>query len=362
MKIDAIALHQLKLPLKVPYKVSQKTFDEFMPIIVEARGAGGETGWGEALITTGYTQETLDSGWRFCREHAAPLAGLDTAQARARLVQAIPGSPVAISAMLAALDMMERDPLLTIAAPATIPLLAPCQSREPAAIRDEVESLLAQGFRTFKVKVGFDVEADLARVRAIGEAANGRARLRLDANRAFTAAQGCAFASRLDPASVELFEQPCASADWDANAAVAKASAVPVMLDESIFGIADIERAATLEGVGCVKLKLKKIGSVSMLEAALRRIRELGMEPVLGDGVSVQIACWMEACVARTTIANAGEMNGFLKANVPLFANPLPFARGAIELPAGYWPQVDEAVLARYRTRTERFATARVSA
>jgi hypothetical protein len=34
------------------------------------------------------------------------------------------------------------------------------------------------------------------------------------------------------------------------------------------------------------------------------------MEPVLGDGLS-EIGCWMEACVARTTIHNAGEFNGF---------------------------------------------------
>ena len=38
------------------------------------------------------------------------------------------------------------------------------------------------------------------------------------------------------------------------------------------------------------------------------------MEPVLGNGVASEIGCWMEACVARSTIANAGEMNGFLQA------------------------------------------------
>jgi L-alanine-DL-glutamate epimerase-like enolase superfamily enzyme len=128
------------------------------------------------------------------------------------------------------------------------------------------------------------------------------------------------------------------------------------MLDESIYTAADIERAATIQGVGFVKLKLKKIGSVEMLRDALDRIRGLGLQPVMGDGVAVEIACWMEACVARTTIANAGEMNGFLKPVARLFAEPLPFVNGAIELPGGYRPQLDPAQYARHVTRSERFA------
>jgi hypothetical protein len=35
------------------------------------------------------------------------------------------------------------------------------------------------------------------------------------------------------------------------------------------------------------------------------------MEPVLGDGLGIELGCWMEGCVARTTIRNAGEFTGF---------------------------------------------------
>ena len=128
------------------------------------------------------------------------------------------------------------------------------------------------------------------------------------------------------------------------------------MLDESIYGVADIDRAAAIPGVGYVKLKLKKIGSLDMLVDGLQRIRDLGMQPVLGDGVSIEIGCWMEACVAVRTIANAGEMNGFLKARERLFANPLQFADGAIVLPAGYVPQIDRASLQAHTLRSKKFA------
>jgi hypothetical protein len=70
------------------------------------------------------------------------------------------------------------------------------------------------------------------------------------------------------------------------------------------------------------------------------------MEPVLGNGVACEIGCWMEACVARTLITNAGEMNGFLKPVARLFAEPLSFADGALVLAAGCAPRLEPQAVA----------------
>ena len=328
--------------------------------MVEALDADGRTGWGEGHISPGYSQETVDGGWGFCREQAARLIGRNVTEAKAELESSIAASPVASTALITALEMLEGSALLRVETDAKIPLLTPLHGADAAGIADEVERRLDEGFRTFKVKVGRDADADLARVRVVQEAIAGRATIRLDANRGFSRADGCRFAAALDPAGIELFEQPCASDDWAANAAVAKVSTVPVMLDESIYGMADIERAAPLSGVGLIKLKLKKTGSVERLRMGLLRIRELGMEPVLGDGVAADIGCWMEACVARDTIRNAGELNGFLKAKARLFRMPLRFERGALHLPAGFVPEIDRAALEAHRLAVERFAAPRI--
>jgi hypothetical protein len=63
----------------------------------------------------------------------------------------------------------------------------------------------------------------------------------------------------------------------------------------------------------------------------------------------------MEGCVARTTIRNAGEFNGFLKPKVRLFAEPLQFSAGELILPAGFRPLIDRDVLAAHETARERF-------
>lgn len=362
MAIERVIVRQVALPLSTPYKLSLLTMREFDPFLVEVWDDEGRTGFGEALIVPGYTSETVEGSWNLCCGLAEAVAGRGIEQARAIARRAIPQGVGAASAVLAALDMATRHAVLAPAQDLAVPVLAPLNADEPAGMAQEIEQKIAQGFRTLKVKVGFDWRADLARVQAVQELAGGRASLRLDANQGFNSADGVEFARRLDPRGIELFEQPCHMDDWKANAVVAAVSTVPVMLDESIYDVSDIDRAGAIAGVGFVKLKLKKIGSVDMLLDALARIRAQGMTPVLGDGVSLEVGCWAEACVAARAIDNAGEMNGFLKTSTRLFENPLPFAGGAIHVPAGYLPRIDRDVLASCTRRERGFAAPRRSA
>ncbi|MGI9301360.1 MAG: mandelate racemase/muconate lactonizing enzyme family protein [Gammaproteobacteria bacterium] len=350
----------MELPLHTPYKVAGKVFRHFQPLIAQLRDDDGREGIGEAIISEGYSHESFADGWRFLRDVSPGLVGLDAAAARSHVEESgLADYPTAATTLLAALDHLSANPLLDIAERIRVPLLDPVHGHELDALPDELEALLARGFRTLKVKVGFDVDADLKRVERIQSVLAGRAEIRLDANRGFTREQGCRFAAALEPAGMQLFEQPCAADDWGANAAVAQVSAVPVMMDESIYGLEDIDRAAAMDGVGFVKLKLKKLGDMARLKHGLEHIRSRGLIPVMGDGVATDICCWQEACVARVTLDNAGEMNGFLKLVTPLFENPLVFDAGDIVLEPGYSPRLDATLLERVSSATERFSASR---
>ena len=361
MPIQEITLYRVKMLLTVPYHVSYRVYDDFEPIIVAARDADGRIGWGEGHISPGHTFETIDGGWDFCRDCADKAIGAAAPEAKAAIAARVPESPVAASALVTALEMLEAHPVLTLEADVSLPLLTPFHSTDHADIPGEVDARVAEGFRTLKVKVGKNWEDDSAKVRCVQQAAKGRAVIRLDANRGFNRDDGCRFAASLDPDGIELFEQPCDSDAWDDNAAVAAVSTVPVMLDESIYDMGDIKRAGDMGGVGFVKLKLKKMGGLDLLTDGLNLIRDLGMIPVLGDGVSTELCCWMEACVARRTIDNAGEFNGFLKPSDRLFANPLGFEDGALHMQAGYVPEMDRDKLKAYTIDTARFAAAAVA-
>jgi L-alanine-DL-glutamate epimerase-like enolase superfamily enzyme len=335
------------LPLIRPYRLSYRTFDSFEPFLVEVEDTDGHTSFADAHISPGSSSETREGGWAFLDQHLRAAIGMTPDEAIATTLAHFEESKVASTALVTSLEHLLNDPLLQVSENASLPLLTPINETEPDKIEQEIETWLAQGFRTFKVKVGKDVMTDLARVQCIQVASAGRATLRLDANRAFSQNEGVRFAAALDPAGIELFEQPCYSDDWDANAAVARASTVPLMLDEPICTLQDIARAGAMPGVGFCKLKLKRFGGLGRLKAGLDAVRDNGMEPVLGDGLGSEIHAWMEACVARTTIRNAGEFNGFLKIKERIFETPLPFADGAIDLAAGYRPRLDREKLER---------------
>lgn len=361
MKLQEIRVHRARLPLVKPYRVSFKVYTEFEPIIVEARDEDGAIGWGEAHIPTGSSFETADSGWRFCCERAPHLLGNSLSVAKELLGETMRLAPNATTAMMTAIEMLEHPQVLQVSTETRVPLLKVVASTDEDGIKDEVEDHVAEGYKTLKVKVGWNVQQDLARVEMIRRFAAGRAQLSLDANRAFSREEGCRFASALNPEGVKLMEQPCAALDWEANAAVAGVSTVPLMLDESITSIADIERAAKIPNVRYVKMKLKRVGGIDSAQAALAKARELGLTACFGDGVASEIGCWMEACIARGMVDTAGEMNGFLKPRVRLLANPLQCERGAIVLSAGFWPEINREVFATHTVASERFATAQVA-
>jgi L-Ala-D/L-Glu epimerase len=355
MKLQELTLRTVRLPLIRPYVLSYRTFTAFEPIIVEARDADGRIGWGEGHISPGSSSETREGGWAFCREHAAAAVGKDTTAVKAMIASNMGASKVAATALLTAIEMLEDHPLLRIDREVRLPLLTPFNSFTPEEIAEEVELRLADGFRTFKIKVGKDADDDGRRVKAIQQAIGGRATMRLDANRAYSESAACRFAAALDPTGIELFEQPCDSEDWAANAKVASVSPVPIMLDEPICTLADVERAGGIKNIGFCKLKLKRFGGLDLVREALDAVRAHGMEPVLGDGLGIELGCWMEGCVARVTVRNAGEFNGFLKPMVRLFAEPLRFAAGELILPAGFRPLIDRDALAAHETARERF-------
>ena len=349
-------LRRLRQPLIRPYRLSYRTFEEFEPYVLAIEDSDGRTGFSDGHISPGSSSETREGGWRFLGECLKGSIGRELADITSAALARFETSKVAVTTLVTAIEVLERHPALAIAAPTTLPLLTPLNSLEPNAITEEVESWLGQGFRTLKVKVGKDVDADLARVSAIQRAVAGRATLRLDANRAFRRDDGVRFARGLDPAGIELFEQPCDSDDWDANAAVASASPVPLMLDEPICTLADIDRAATIEGVGYCKLKLKRFGSLDRLIQGLDRVRAVGLGAVLGDGLGSEIHNWLEACAARGRIQNAGEFNGFLKPKERIMSPALTFTGGSIIMPPGYSPRPDRAQIERFTVETATFA------
>jgi len=344
-----LSARRLRCPLKASYQLSFGSIEGFDTLLVKAR-CGGAIGYGEATVLNGYTEETIEGSWALARAVIARHTGRAAMDILAATDRLTAKAPFVATAFRTAIEMAAGHQLLIGDSQKRVPMLAIINSSTECGIAKEIEARLAEGYGTLKIKVGFACETDLARVRFIQSLVTGtNVRLTVDANQGYSREEGCAFAARIVPDNILYFEQACDKHDWNAAVAVARAASVPVMLDESIYDLADVERAASLGAAQYVKLKLMKCGGLDKLIAALGRSRALGLKAVLGNGVATDIGCWMEASAGHGRIETAGEMNGFLKPKRHLLENPLAVEQGHLVIPAGWWPILDDDAVDAFR-------------
>ena len=353
--ISKVTMYRLDVPLIKPYKLSYNTFNSFEPLLFHIVDDQGNEGWGEQHISPGSSSETRDGGWTFGRVISKLILNKKLYEAKEIILSHSSISIVASSAIYTAIEMLEKNDVLNNKSSLKLKLLTSFNAEEETEIKDELDKVTEQGFTTIKIKVGKDVNADIKKINNIQTHLNGRATLRIDANRGYSKKDGCKFVQGLKPDFIELFEQPCDANDWDANAAVAKLSYIPIMLDEPICSVKDIKKASLIEGVGLCKLKLKRFLSITRLKEAIKFAHELGLKIVLGDGLGAEINCWMEAKIADKLIDNAGEYNGFLKIEpqARILSNPLKFKNGFLLISENWNLEIDRDKLEKYTINKE---------
>jgi L-alanine-DL-glutamate epimerase-like enolase superfamily enzyme len=283
---------------------------------VDVEGPRGRAeGLGEAACLPPVTREGPADVHAAVRGLAPALLGralvAPTADAFGALVGgALDGAPVARAGLqVALLDAMARaegrhlvsllDPALplprSLVSDVTLPILPLARM---VALAD---GWRARGFRTFKVKVGHDLEKDRAALLAVA-ARIPDARFRLDANAGFTPAEAITLLRACVGAGlrVECFEQPCAREDIDGLEAVqASVPGVPVVADESLRGPADLEAILARRGrVGGVNLKIVKMGGLLEALTLGRRARAAGLHVMVGGMVETRLGMSTGACLA----------------------------------------------------------------
>jgi L-alanine-DL-glutamate epimerase-like enolase superfamily enzyme len=165
-----------------------------------------------------------------------------------------------------------------------------------------------------KIKLGSD--DDEARVAAIRRA-RPDATLYIDANAAWTAEEAIAQIRRIAAYDLALIEQPTAKDDIEGMGQVQAAVDVPVVADESLQTLADVDRLAAA-GVRGINLKLMKVGGVGPGLAIIHRARELGLQVMLG--------CMVETSLGVTAMAHLSGLADWLDLDAPLLIRNDPFS------------------------------------
>lgn len=344
--IKSVRAYLLDIPLTKPYHLSFTDVISFPSVITVIETADGRRGLGESTALPGYSAETAEDIWSFVKKNGDKFSGRPVVEAIEMLSLAPGGSSFAVTPLMTALESIEHGGELGIGGEAfDLELVGTVNSEDFNEAREIISALLDKGYKTLKVKVGRDVRKDIEKTRKIQDFVGERARIRIDANQGFDYPDAEAFVKNIDPGNIELFEQPFGVEEWDKMAALSKMSAVPLMLDESIRTMKDLEKTYLLKCARYVKFKLMKMGSFKRLLELITWCRERGIGVVLGNGVAGEIGCYHEALLGSKVLYNAGEMNGYLKQRHLLFKQAMPVVGGKLTVGKGFIPDLDSGML-----------------
>ena len=272
-------------PLKRAFTIARGSRTQARTIIVELTDELGNTGRGEAVPYPRHG-ETPEQA----------LADLHTAQARIEAGLSVHDLPQVLRTLAARTavdcalwDLAARrlhvpvwrltglpEPRARITA-CTLSLAAPEEMAAEARERAACPLL--------KLKLGGAAQDDIARLRAV-RAARPDARLIVDANEGWRAADLPRLLAACAEAGVELVEQPLPAGDDAALAGIEHP--VPVCADESLRDVTGL--AALGDRYDAVNVKLDKAGGFTPALALARAAREAGMKVMIGCMLASSLA------------------------------------------------------------------------
>ncbi|GFO70029.1 dipeptide epimerase [Geomonas limicola] len=300
-------------PLVTPFRIATGQHDELENVFLCLRTTDGVCGYGEAAVATHITGETIPGTLANLERIAAALKGCTVEDPEAlcrELAPSLKGNHAALAALeMAILDItcrIQGIPLYQYFPPATdkgnkftfnTDITIVIGSVEEA--RTATAQYSAQGFTTFKIKVGKDEAIDLERVLAVREIAP-QSELILDANMGFNAARMLAFLDQLDQhgARPVLLEQPVPKYDWEGLSTITKAlegSETLVCADESVGSLSDAKRAIDTGAVSAINIKTMKSGLFEGAEIARLAAR---------NNIPLMLGAMMESALSITASAH----------------------------------------------------------
>lgn len=255
MKIVAVEVVPYALPFSRPYVTARGRLDRREMALLRLHDDEGRVGLGEAVplsMRGGASLARVVAELQALGQHDA----LDEATLRSNAIAL--SAPARCAALTALLDLRGRraagerpqSPGGPVECNATL------VSGEPEAVAEDALAWAADGFDSFKLKLGMGDDID--QVRAVREAVGPAARIRVDANAAWDVETAKRTLAEIEQFDVELAEQPVATLTELTE--VSRATSIPIAGDESIESRADAEAAARVGACDLAGVKLSKVG------------------------------------------------------------------------------------------------------
>ncbi len=307
VKVVELTALQVRIPLRRPIRHASHSRTSTDNVVVRCLLDDGTEGFGEGVPRDYVTGETIDSVFDHLKRsdlssQLTRCRDFDEAIALAERLRLSPipgderdcqGNAARCAVELALLDAYGKrfgQPLSAVTQRLAPDLYHPravvrysgaimgARSRWKLFLAAAVSRL--NGFSQVKAKVGIEGSDDVQRLRRIRRYLGWNIDLRIDANDAWPAPEVARRIQALEPFRLTSVEQPVAHAEVASLAEVRRRIHTPIMLDESLCGLFDAERAVEQGSCDLFNLRLSKCGGFipSLRLARFAREHHLGYQ------------------------------------------------------------------------------------
>lgn len=362
MKIKQLEVFAIDLPLIEPFIVSYDTYPSMPSIIVKLTTECGYVGWGEAVPDDHVTGETFEGTVAVIEHRLAPkLIGKDPSnfeklhELMDSLVKNAPAAKAAID--IACFDVTGKKlqvPVYQLIGGRyheKFPITHVLSIGEPKAMANQAAEKVAQGYESFKMKVGRDIASDVARIKAVRNRVGDNIAIRVDVNQGWkTSANTLQALQALSETNLDWLEQPVVADDIDAMVEIKSKTTVPLMIDEGLCGMREMREIIAKRAADKVNIKLMKCGGIypAMKLAAMAEMA--GIECQIGSMLesSIGSAAGFHVAFSKKIIKSV-ELTGPLK-----FSTDIGNLKSSYQVPfiqlnekPGLGVEVDEEILAQ---------------
>ncbi len=375
MKITAITLQQLAVPLRKPYHLSKEygIFRTATPVILTMETDEGITGYGECDPWPLFTGDSAESVMTVLRCHLAPMligAEADNINGIHRLMDAsIRGQHLAKSAVdMAVYDIfgkkygMPVHKLLGGKRRDSMRCMWSIGGSTPEESAAEVLEAKEKGYFGCMIKVGGpDWRLDAERTKAVRAAVGNAFPLVADANQGWDLRTAQQYALAVRNCDLVFFEQPLQSWDAEGMAELRRRIPMPLSADEGVMSLIDARRLISLSAVDVFSIKVTKNGGIRSAKAICEYASANGVRLFFNSMIEEGITQAASLSIAATVTGPVEEIgHAFfsplrLEGDISDYSRLIRVSDGAVDISdePGLGITPDQDAISRFLIKTE---------
>ena len=307
LRLISLQAFVLRCPSPGPVRTSFGTMHDRPAVFVRAESADGAVGWGEIWCNfpacgaehRARLLDTVVAPLLLNQDFADPAQAYAHATRKTEVLALQSGEPGPIAQVISGVDLALWDLCARRAGLPLFRLLGGRQARVPVyasginpdGALEVVQRKHAQGYRAFKLKIGFDDAQDLANLQALRDWLGPEAVLMADVNQAWDLPHALAMLPQLGAYGLGWLEEPLRTdssvADWQQ---LRSQSGIPLAAGENLIGAARFAQALQSQAFGVLQPDIAKWGGISGCWPVIQAIRESGVRfcpHYLGAGIGL---------------------------------------------------------------------------